>query len=101
MAVANSPELARGEESWDPLSLADGGAVSDHRPDKQVRLRGEGDRLACLLFRAIDFGKRGVMRVVVTGATGNVATSLLGALSGDEVFKEIVALARRKPALHV
>jgi UDP-glucose 4-epimerase len=41
------------------------------------------------------------MRVVVTGATGNVGTSLLGALSGDEVVQEIVGLARRKPALHV
>src|SRR5687768_17046911 len=39
------------------------------------------------------------MRVVVTGATGNVGTSLLPALAGDERVTEIVGLARRRPAL--
>ncbi|MEA2299309.1 MAG: hypothetical protein QOF77_2245 [Solirubrobacteraceae bacterium] len=37
------------------------------------------------------------MRVVVTGATGNVGTSLLGALSTDPAIEEIVGLARRLP----
>jgi uncharacterized protein YbjT (DUF2867 family) len=34
------------------------------------------------------------MRVVVTGATGNVGTSVVGALSGDPSVEEIVGLAR-------
>jgi UDP-glucose 4-epimerase len=38
------------------------------------------------------------MRVVVTGATGNVGTSLLDALSGESRVEEIVAVARRRPA---
>ncbi|MGH2896727.1 MAG: NAD-dependent epimerase/dehydratase family protein [Solirubrobacteraceae bacterium] len=38
------------------------------------------------------------MRVVVTGATGNVGTSVLRALSADTGVDEIVALARREPA---
>jgi UDP-glucose 4-epimerase len=37
------------------------------------------------------------MRVVVTGATGNVGTSVLQALAGDSRVQEIVALARRVP----
>ena len=37
------------------------------------------------------------MRVVVTGATGNVGTSLLAALARDERIAEIVGLARRRP----
>ncbi len=37
------------------------------------------------------------MRVVVTGATGNVGTSLVGALSGDPLVDEIVGIARRVP----
>jgi nucleoside-diphosphate-sugar epimerase len=41
------------------------------------------------------------MRVVVVGATGNVGTSLLGALAGDEGVEEIVGVARRKPGLDV
>jgi UDP-glucose 4-epimerase len=35
------------------------------------------------------------MRVVVTGATGNVGTSLLAALAGEPAVDEIVAVARR------
>jgi nucleoside-diphosphate-sugar epimerase len=38
------------------------------------------------------------MRIVVTGATGNVGTSVVRALSGDERVHEIVGLARRLPA---
>jgi UDP-glucose 4-epimerase len=38
------------------------------------------------------------MRVVVTGATGNVGTSLVAALGRDERVTEIVGLARRVPA---
>lgn len=37
------------------------------------------------------------MRVVVTGATGNVGTSLLEALAGDPAVTSIVGLARRRP----
>jgi UDP-glucose 4-epimerase len=39
------------------------------------------------------------MRVVVTGATGNVGTSLLRALGQDPAVEEIVGLARRRPEL--
>jgi UDP-glucose 4-epimerase len=39
------------------------------------------------------------MRIVVTGATGNVGTSLVAALAGDERVTEIVGLARRLPRL--
>ncbi len=38
------------------------------------------------------------MRIVVTGATGNVGTSVLTALSEDDRVEEIVGLARREPA---
>jgi UDP-glucose 4-epimerase len=37
------------------------------------------------------------MRVVVTGATGNVGTSVLAALARDPAVEEIVGLARRVP----
>lgn len=37
------------------------------------------------------------MRVVVTGASGNVGTSLLDALAADDKVEEIVGLARRRP----
>ena len=37
------------------------------------------------------------MRIVITGASGNVGTSLLRALSTDERVDEIVGLARRLP----
>ena len=39
------------------------------------------------------------MRVVVTGATGNVGTSLIEALAADPAIDEIVGLARRAPEL--
>jgi nucleoside-diphosphate-sugar epimerase len=38
------------------------------------------------------------MRVVVTGASGNVGTSLLRALADDSDAEEIVGLSRRRPA---
>ncbi len=38
------------------------------------------------------------MRIVVTGATGNVGTSVVRALSDDPEVHEIVGLARRAPA---
>ena len=38
------------------------------------------------------------MRVVITGASGNVGTSLLDALAGEDAVHEIVGLARRHPA---
>ena len=37
------------------------------------------------------------MRIVVTGATGNVGTSVLEALARDERVDEIVGIARRRP----
>jgi nucleoside-diphosphate-sugar epimerase len=39
------------------------------------------------------------MRVVVIGATGNVGSSVLQALSGDPRFEDVVAVARRRPKL--
>lgn len=39
------------------------------------------------------------MRVVVTGATGNVGTSVLDALAMDPNVRDIVGIARRVPAL--
>jgi nucleoside-diphosphate-sugar epimerase len=41
------------------------------------------------------------MRVVVTGATGNVGTSVLHALGEDPAIEEIVGLARREPQLRL
>jgi uncharacterized protein YbjT (DUF2867 family) len=38
------------------------------------------------------------MRVVVTGATGNVGTSVVASLVGDPGVDEVVGLARRAPA---
>ncbi len=38
------------------------------------------------------------MQVVVTGATGNVGTSVIRALAADERVGEIVGVARRRPA---
>ncbi|HEX3325703.1 MAG TPA: NAD-dependent epimerase/dehydratase family protein [Actinomycetota bacterium] len=40
------------------------------------------------------------MRVVVVGATGNVGTSLLGALETDPTVASILGLARRVPTSH-
>ncbi|HET7567047.1 MAG TPA: NAD-dependent epimerase/dehydratase family protein [Gaiellaceae bacterium] len=40
-------------------------------------------------------------RVVVTGASGNVGTSLLNALAGDGDVTEVVGIARRLPSLAV
>jgi UDP-glucose 4-epimerase len=39
------------------------------------------------------------MRIVVTGATGNVGTSVIAALGADPRVREIVGIARRRPAL--
>jgi UDP-glucose 4-epimerase len=41
------------------------------------------------------------MRVVVTGASGNVGTSLLRALGGEEAVTSVLGLARRRPELEV
>jgi uncharacterized protein YbjT (DUF2867 family) len=38
------------------------------------------------------------MRVLVTGATGNVGTAVLRALGTDPEVEEIVGVARRRPA---
>ncbi len=38
------------------------------------------------------------MRVAVTGATGNLGTSVLAALRADPAIKEIVGVARRRPS---
>ena len=37
------------------------------------------------------------MKVVVTGATGNVGTSVLAALQDEPEVTEVVGLARRRP----
>ena len=37
------------------------------------------------------------MRVMVTGATGNVGTAVLAALAADEAVTELSAIARRRP----
>ncbi len=42
-----------------------------------------------------------LMRVVVTGASGNVGTSLLEALAGEDRVGEIVGVARRLPTLRM
>jgi nucleoside-diphosphate-sugar epimerase len=41
------------------------------------------------------------MRVVVTGASGNVGTSLLAALAGEDAVTSVVGLARRRPDTEV
>jgi UDP-glucose 4-epimerase len=38
------------------------------------------------------------MKIVVTGASGNVGTSVLQALAGDPTVEEIVGIARRRPS---
>src|SRR5688572_9794637 len=43
-------------------------------------------------------GRPHAMRIVVTGATGNVGTAVLRALAADERVEEIVGLARRVPS---
>ena len=39
------------------------------------------------------------MRIVVTGASGNVGTSVLQALAGDDAVDSVVGIARRRPRL--
>jgi UDP-glucose 4-epimerase len=39
------------------------------------------------------------MRVIVTGATGNVGTSVLDALAAEPAVSEVVGLARRRPRI--
>jgi nucleoside-diphosphate-sugar epimerase len=41
------------------------------------------------------------MRVAVVGATGNIGTAVLGALSTDPAVDEIVGIARREPSVDV
>lgn len=41
------------------------------------------------------------MRVAITGATGNVGTSLLAALGGEDSVEEIVGIARRRPDISI
>jgi UDP-glucose 4-epimerase len=41
------------------------------------------------------------MRVVVTGASGNVGTSLLNALAGEPAVSSVVGLARRRPQVEM
>src|SRR3954453_21065103 len=43
-------------------------------------------------------GRQLAMRVVVTGATGNVGTALLRALRDEDAVDEIVGIARREPS---
>ena len=46
-------------------------------------------------------GKNRIMRVVVLGATGNVGTSVLRSLEGEERVESILGLARRRPELRM
>ncbi|HEV3472414.1 MAG TPA: NAD-dependent epimerase, partial [Actinomycetota bacterium] len=39
------------------------------------------------------------MRVAITGATGNVGTSLLAAMADDPQIESVVGIARRRPAI--
>jgi UDP-glucose 4-epimerase len=41
------------------------------------------------------------MRVVVTGASGNVGTSVLDALAGEPAVSSVLGLARRRPGIEV
>jgi nucleoside-diphosphate-sugar epimerase len=41
------------------------------------------------------------MRIVVVGASGNVGTSVLSALGGDDEVESIVGIARRRPGLEM
>ena len=41
------------------------------------------------------------MRVVITGATGNVGTSVIGALQDDARIESILGIARRHPRLAI
>src|SRR5436190_19172441 len=41
------------------------------------------------------------MRIVVVGATGNVGTSLLGALADETAVESVLGIARRAPKLQV
>ena len=49
-------------------------------------------------FREPASGQDHAMRIVVTGATGNVGTSVVAALGRDERVESITAIARRIPA---
>jgi UDP-glucose 4-epimerase len=40
------------------------------------------------------------MKVVITGATGNIGTSVIRSLEHDTHVEEVVGIARRRPALH-
>lgn len=45
--------------------------------------------------------RSGGKRIVVTGATGNVGTSVVRALAADPAVASVIALARRRPALEI
>src|SRR5215211_494425 len=64
-------------------------------PPKRVDAAAHG------LFSGRGAGYPAHMRIVITGATGNVGTSVLSALSADEAVTEIRGLARRRPELDV
>ncbi|MFF3093387.1 SDR family oxidoreductase [Streptomyces cyaneofuscatus] len=46
-------------------------------------------------------GRSGGKRIVVTGATGNVGTSVVRALAADPGVGSVLGLARRRPALEI
>ncbi|MFD3975354.1 SDR family oxidoreductase [Streptomyces cyaneofuscatus] len=46
-------------------------------------------------------GRSGGKRIVVTGATGNVGTSVVRALAADPGVDSVLGLARRRPALEI
>src|SRR3954466_9982100 len=69
------------------------GRASANRTRAELRV----NRPGCVC-RARRWERPRFMRIVVTGATGNVGTSVVAALARDERVTEIVGLARRRPA---
>ncbi|NEA17374.1 NAD-dependent epimerase/dehydratase family protein [Streptomyces halstedii] len=49
----------------------------------------------------METSRSGGKRIVVTGATGNVGTSVVRALAGDPGVASVLALARRRPSLTI
>jgi len=51
-------------------------------------------------YPAAVLGRRSGVKVVVTGATGNVGTSVVRALAADPQVSEVVGVSRRTPPWH-
>src|SRR5689334_20438629 len=77
---------------WISLPRSDSRPCPEHRGPNEHGSRGLGT--SGRLGR-----KETVMRVVITGATGNVGTSTIQALAADPKITSILGLARRTPDL--